>query len=40
MSSPGYLPGLRDRIVDRRFWSPADLEAEFGLPAGSTTRTV
>ena len=33
-----YLPGLRDRIVDRRFWSPADLEAEFGLPGANITH--
>ena len=33
-----YLPGLKDRIVDRRFWSPADLEAEFGLPGANITH--
>ena len=33
-----YLPGLRDRIVDRRFWSPVDLEAEFGLPGANITH--
>ena len=33
-----YLPGLRARIVDRRFWSPADLEAEFGLPGANITH--
>ena len=33
-----YLPGLKDRIIDRRFWSPADLEAEFGLPGANITH--
>ena len=33
-----YLPGLGDRIVERRFWSPADLEAEFGLPGANITH--
>ena len=33
-----YLPGLRDRIVEQRFWSPADLEAEFGLPGANITH--
>jgi phytoene dehydrogenase-like protein len=26
-----YMPGLRDSIVDRRFFSPVDLEREYGL---------
>ena len=33
-----YLPGLEDRIVARRFWSPADLEREFGLPGANITH--
>ena len=33
-----YLPGLEDRIVERRFWSPADLEREFGLPGANITH--
>ena len=33
-----YLPDLKDRIVERRFWSPADLESEFGLPAANITH--
>ena len=30
-----YMPGLEDRIIERRFWSPADLESEFGLPGAN-----
>ena len=30
-----YMPGLGDLIIDRRFWSPVDLEREFGLPASN-----
>ena len=30
-----YMPGLEDLIIERRFWSPADLEAEFGLPGAN-----
>ena len=30
-----YMPGLEDLIIDRRFWSPVDLEREFGLPAAN-----
>ena len=33
-----YLPGLRGRILHQRFWSPADLEAEFGLPGANITH--
>ena len=33
-----YLPGLKERIVERRFWSPADLEGEFGLPGANITH--
>ena len=29
---------MRDRIVEQRFWSPADLEAEFGLPGANITH--
>ena len=30
-----YMPGIEDLIIDRRFWSPADLEREFGLPGAN-----
>lgn len=30
-----YLPGLTDRVVDRRVYSPLDLERELGLTGGS-----
>ena len=30
-----YMPGLEDLIIERRFWSPADLEREFGLPGAN-----
>ena len=30
-----YMPTLKDKILDRRFWSPADLEEEFGLIGGN-----
>lgn len=30
-----YMPGIEDRIIERRFWSPADLEREFGLPGAN-----
>ena len=26
-----YMPGLKDSIVERRFWSPVDLERDYGL---------
>jgi phytoene dehydrogenase-like protein len=29
-----YAPGLRSRIVSKEIWSPADLEAGFGLSGG------
>ena len=29
-----FLPGIRDRIVDRRLFTPLDLETEFGLTCG------
>lgn len=30
-----YMPGVKGMILDRRCWSPADLEEEFGLVAGN-----
>lgn len=30
-----YMPGLKDKIIDARFWSPLDLEQEFGLLGGN-----
>ena len=30
-----YMPGLRNLIIDKRFWSPVDLEREFGLPGSN-----
>ena len=30
-----YMPGLGDLIIDKRFWSPVDLEREFGLPGSN-----
>ena len=30
-----YMPGIEDLIIERRFWSPADLEREFGLPGAN-----
>ena len=30
-----YMPNLKDMIIDRRFWSPVDLENEFGLIGGN-----
>ena len=33
-----YMPGLEDRIIARRFWSPADLQREFGLPGANITH--
>ena len=30
-----YMPGLGNLIIDKRFWSPVDLEREFGLPASN-----
>ena len=33
-----YLPGLEERIIERRFWSPVDLEREFGLPGANITH--
>ena len=30
-----YMPNLKDMIAHKRFWSPADLEAEFGLIGGN-----
>ena len=30
-----YMPTLKDKILHRRFWSPADLEEEFGLIGGN-----
>ena len=29
------MPGLGNLIIDKRFWSPVDLEREFGLPASN-----
>jgi len=33
-----YIPNLKDIIVDRRYWSPLDLEKEFGLTGGNITH--
>ena len=33
-----YMPGLADLIIERRFWSPADLSREFGLPGANITH--
>jgi phytoene dehydrogenase-like protein len=33
-----YIPNLPDIIVDKRFWSPVDLEREFGLTGGNITH--
>ena len=33
-----YMPNLKDMILHKRFWSPADLEAEFGLIGGNITH--
>jgi phytoene dehydrogenase-like protein len=33
-----YLPGLRDSIVERRFYSPLDLETEYGLVEGNVIQ--
>jgi phytoene dehydrogenase-like protein len=33
-----YMPDLKDRIIDRRAWSPKDLEDEFGLLEGNITH--
>ena len=33
-----YIPNLREIIVDKRFWSPVDLEQEFGLTGGNITH--
>ena len=30
-----YMPGLSNLVIDKRFWSPVDLEREFGLPASN-----
>ena len=30
-----YMPGLDGLIIDKRFWSPVDLEREFGLPGSN-----
>ena len=30
-----YMPGLGNLIIDKRFWSPVDLEREFGLPGSN-----
>ena len=30
-----YMPDLKDKIIDARFWSPLDLEQEFGLLGGN-----
>ena len=30
-----YMPTLKDMIIDTRFWSPLDLEQEFGLLGGN-----
>lgn len=32
------IPNLPDIIVDRRFWSPVDLESQFGLTGGNITH--
>ena len=32
-----YIPNLADIIVDQRFWSPVDLETEFGLRGGNVS---
>jgi len=31
----GYMPDLKSMILKKRFWSPVDLEDEFGLIAGN-----
>jgi phytoene dehydrogenase-like protein len=33
-----YIPNLPEIIVDRRFWSPVDLERDFGLTGGNITH--
>jgi len=33
-----YIPNLKNIIVDTRFWSPVDLEAQFGLTGGNITH--
>ena len=30
-----YMPNLKNMIIDKRFWSPVDLEDEFGLLGGN-----
>lgn len=30
-----YMPGLKDSIVNHRYWSPVDLEREYGLVEGN-----
>lgn len=34
----GLIPNLPDIITDRRFWSPVDLETQFGLTGGNITH--
>ncbi len=33
-----YIPNLRDIVTDKRFWSPRDLEREFGLLEANITH--
>lgn len=33
-----YIPNLKNIIVDKRYWSPEDLEKEFGLTGGNISH--
>src|SRR5690606_10499274 len=33
-----YIPNLKSSIIDARFWSPRDLEDEYGLIGGNITH--